>query len=203
MSSLQPAVKLILDALLSVNLTMESFVSTAVSMEFISHPVLKSFMGGGIKTLLDSFLQNDLIRLAASNWGMTHVRTVYQQQMLSLTCKENGFHFLTAKMTEEQLQGFDIKDLMKRMMTIAPDLWKLLETLHAADSRINYQRAWTQKRSKMKHEDTRDASHIRKGNVSEIEMADVQPSHRLNILLSCLICYHRVKPTDFASKTLG
>ncbi len=94
--------------------------------------------------------------------------------MLSLTYKENGFHFLTAKMNEEQLQSFNIKDLMKRMMTIAPDLWELLETLHAANSQINYQRAWTQKRSKMKHKGTREASHIRKGNVSEIEMADVQ-----------------------------
>ena len=57
MFSLQPAVKLILNALLSINLTMsESFVSTAVSTEFISHPVLKSFMDGGIKILLDSFL---------------------------------------------------------------------------------------------------------------------------------------------------
>ena len=76
------------------------------------------------------------------------MKIYYKKEMSNLTSKENGFHFLTAKMTEEQLQSFDVEDIMKRIMVIAPDLWRLMETLHAANSWINHQRAWTQKRLK-------------------------------------------------------
>ena len=76
---------------------------------------------------------------------------IYKKEMSNLTSKENEFHFLTAKMTEEQLQSFDVEDIMKRIMVIAPDLWRLMETLHATNSWINHQRAWTQKRLKKVH----------------------------------------------------
>jgi hypothetical protein len=88
--------------------------------------------------------------------------------MTDLTSKENGFHFLTAKMSQKQLQNFDVDELMKRMMVIAPDLWRLMGTLHAANSRINDQRAWTQKRSKKAREGKGE------GPNGDIEMADVQ-----------------------------
>ena len=83
--------------------------------------------------------------------------------MSKLTSKDNGFHFLTAKMTQEQLQSFDIEDLMKRIMAIAPDLWRLMETLHAADSQINYQRTWAQKRSKNVLKAKREGGYKRRG----------------------------------------
>ena len=57
---------------------------------------------------------------------------IYKKEMTDLTSKENGFHFLTAKMTQKQLQNFDVDQLMKRMVVIAPDLWRLMETLNAA-----------------------------------------------------------------------
>ena len=37
--------------------------------------------------------------------------------------KENGFHFLTAKMTQEQLQSFDIEDIMKRIIVRIEEIW--------------------------------------------------------------------------------
>jgi hypothetical protein len=64
---------------------------------------------------------------------MAHAISIYKDQMSKLTWKENGFHFLTAKLTEEQLRSFDVEDLIKRIMALAPDLWKLMENLHAAD----------------------------------------------------------------------
>jgi hypothetical protein len=155
----QAAVKLILDAVKSTNLTIESFMIAAISMEeCISHPLSRSFLNRGIKTLLDGLLENILAFSAVSSWGMMQAMSVYKKQMSNLTSKENGFHFLTAKITEEQLRNFDIEDLMKWMSIIAPDLWKLIETLHAADSWINYMRAWTQKRSKKKREGKREDS---------------------------------------------
>ena len=52
MSNLQQAtVKLILDALRSTDLTTESFVIMVISTE---NPLARSFLNGGIETLLDS-----------------------------------------------------------------------------------------------------------------------------------------------------
>jgi hypothetical protein len=175
MSNLQQAaVKTILDVLQSADFTIETFLITAISEGCINHPLSTSFLEGGIETLLDGFLQNNLTHSAVSNWGMIQAVSIYQQQMSNLTYKGSGFHFMTAKMTEEQLRNFDIKDLMERMITIAPDLWKLVEKLHAADSRINYQRTWTQKRSKKAQGVKRKA-----GRDGDIEMEDVQTAQEL------------------------
>ena len=132
MSNLQQAtVKLILDALHSSNLTIESFVIMAISAE---NPLSRSFLNDGIETLLDNFLQNDMLSVTLSNWVTFQAMKIYKKEMTNLTSKENGFHFLTSKMTQKQLQNFDVDDLMKRMMDIAPDLWRLMETLHAGNS---------------------------------------------------------------------
>ena len=143
MSILQQAtVKLILDSLRSTDLTIETFVIMAISTDSDS-PLSRSFLNGGIESLFDSLLQNDLISVTVSNWVTFQAMKIYKKEMTDLTSKENGFHFLTAKMTQKQLQNFDVADLMKRMMVIAPDLWRLMETLHAANSQINHQHAWT------------------------------------------------------------
>ena len=43
---------------------------------------------------------------------------IYKKEMLNLTSKENGFHFLTAKMAQQQLRNFNVEDIMNRMMVI-------------------------------------------------------------------------------------
>ena len=176
MSNLQQAtVKLILDALHSTNLTIESFVIMAISTEECDmNPLSRSFLDGGIEILLDSLLQNGLICSTVSNWVILQAMKIYKKEMSKLTSKDNGFHFLTAKMTQEQLQSFDIEDIMKRIMVIAPNLWRLMETLHAADSRINYQRTWTQKRSKKRDGKGEEGYKRNHGPEGDIEMADVQ-----------------------------
>ena len=101
MSNLQQAtVKLILDALHSSNLTIESFVIMAIS-ESAENPVSRSFLNDGIETLLDSFLQNDMLSITLSNWVTFQAMKIYGKEMKNLTSKENGFHFLTSKTTAE------------------------------------------------------------------------------------------------------
>jgi hypothetical protein len=176
MSNLQQAtVTLILDALRSTNLTIQSFVITAIS-EFRENPVSRSFLSGDIETLLDSLLWNESVSVTVSNWVTFQAMKIYKKEMSNLTSKENRFHFLTAKMTQKQLQDFNVEDLMKRMMTIAPDLWRLMETLHAGNSQINHQRTRTQKRLKKVRECKGEDGHKRKGPEIEgdIEMADVR-----------------------------
>ena len=70
MSTLQQAtVKLILNALHSTNLTIESFVIMAISTEECDmNPLSRAFLDGGIEILLDSLLQNGLICSTVSNW---------------------------------------------------------------------------------------------------------------------------------------
>ena len=172
MSDLQhETVKLILNALLSMNITLHSFVNMAISTE---NPLSRSFLNGGVEILLDNLLENDLISVTVSNWITSQAIKLYKKEISDLTSKENGFHFLTAKMTQKQLQNFDVEDLMKRMMAIAPDLWRLVETLHAGNSRINDQRAWTQKKLKKVHGGKGEGGHRRKGPEGDIEMADIQ-----------------------------
>ena len=172
MSDLQhETVKLILNALLSMNITLHSFVNMAISTE---NPLSRSFLNGGVEILLDNLLENDLISVTVSNWITSQAIKLYKKEISDLTSKENGFHFLTAKMTQKQLQNFDVEDLMKRMMAIAPDLWRLVETLHAGNSRINDHRAWTQKKSKKVHGGKGEGGPRRKGPEGDIEMADIQ-----------------------------
>jgi hypothetical protein len=75
---------------------------------------------GGIETMLDGLLQIDLISATMSNWVISQAMKIYKKEMSNLTTsKESGFHSLTAKMTQEQLQSFDVEDVMRRIMDIA------------------------------------------------------------------------------------
>ena len=86
MSNLQQAtVKLILNALRSTDLTTESFVTVAISTE---NPLAQSFLNGGIETLLDSLLQNDLISITVSNWVTFQAMKIYKKEMTDLTSKD-------------------------------------------------------------------------------------------------------------------
>ena len=79
MSNLQQAtVKLILDALRSTDLTIESFVIMAISTENL---LAQSFLNGGIETLLDSLLQNDLISITVSKWVTFQAMKIYKKEM--------------------------------------------------------------------------------------------------------------------------
>ena len=135
--------------------------------------------------MLENLVRNELIHATVSNWVVLEAMKVYKKEMMNLTSKENGFHnfhFITAKMTQEQLKKFDVEDIMKQIIIIAPHLWRLMETLHAANTRINHQRAWTQKKSKkvtIRHgERNREDAHKRMGPQvgpeGDIEMADIQ-----------------------------
>ena len=77
MSDLQQAtVKLVLDALHSTNLTIESFMMMAISVE---NPLSRSFLNGGIETLLDSLHQNVLISVIMSNWVTRQAMKIYKE----------------------------------------------------------------------------------------------------------------------------
>src|ERR1700678_267479 len=126
MSNLQQeTVKVILDALHSTNLTIESFMIMAISTE---NPLSRSFLNGGVETLLDNLLETDLICVTVSKWVAFQAIKIYRKEMTDLTSKESGFQFLTAKLTQKQLKNFDVEDLMKRPL-IEPLLNKISHIL--------------------------------------------------------------------------
>ena len=86
----QETVKLILDALLSMNITIHSFVNMALSTE---NPLSRSFLNGGAEILLDNFLENDLISVTVSKWITFQAIKIYKKEMSYLTSKGNGFHY--------------------------------------------------------------------------------------------------------------
>ena len=120
MSNLQQeTVKVILDALHSTNLTIESFVIMAISTE---NPLSRSFLNGGVETLLDNLLETDLICVTVSKWVAFQAMKIYKKEMTDLTSKKSGFQFLTAKLTQKQLQNFDVESLSNFDLEVAGPL---------------------------------------------------------------------------------
>ena len=85
----QETVKLILDALFSMDITIHSFVNMALSTE---NPLSRS-LNGGAEILLDNFLENDLISVTVSKWITFQAIKIYKKEMSYLTSKGNGFHY--------------------------------------------------------------------------------------------------------------
>jgi hypothetical protein len=120
MSNLQQeTVKVILDALHSTDLTIESFVIMAISTE---NPLSRSFLNGGVETLLDNLLETDLICVTVSKWVAFQAMKIYKKEMTDLTSKKSGFQFLTAKLTQKQLQNFDVESLSNFDLEVAGPL---------------------------------------------------------------------------------
>ena len=91
MSDLQQAtVKLVLDALHSTNLTIESFVMIMMAIS-AENSLSRSFLNGGIEMLLDSLRQNNLISVTVSNWVTRQAMKICKEEMSNLTSKENGY----------------------------------------------------------------------------------------------------------------
>jgi hypothetical protein len=67
--------------------------------------------------------------------GFSKRTKAYQAQVLQLTKKGSGPHFLPSKITNEQLMENKIENLSTQMNHHAPDLWRLIANLLAADQR--------------------------------------------------------------------
>ena len=93
MADLQQAtVKLVLDALHSTNLTIESFIM--IMMAICGEPSLKVLLEWRychIEMLLDSLHQKVLISVTVSNWVTWQAMKIYKEEMLNLTSNENSY----------------------------------------------------------------------------------------------------------------
>ena len=91
----------------------------AISTE---NPLSRSFLNGGVETLLDNLLETDLICVTVSKWVAFQAMKIYKKEMTDLTSKKSGFQFLTAKLTQKQLQNFDVESLSNFDLEVAGPL---------------------------------------------------------------------------------
>ena len=111
-----------------------------LSNTFEDHPVTLSIVED-LDAILDTVKSAGATSDQTERWVFRGAEQGYQAQLLQLTKKESGFHFLPSKITNAQLMETKIENLSKQMNHHAPDLWRLVANLLAADPAADRRRA--------------------------------------------------------------
>lgn len=106
---------------------------------FEDHPTTLSLSDDG-DAILNLFKSSNGTSALTTRWVYRVAKETYRTQMHELTKKENGFHFLASKTTEDQLTWSTIEALSTQMQNCAPDLWQLVAELLMADPTANLMR---------------------------------------------------------------
>jgi len=139
MSNLQylNEVKSILNAFEDSEITVHQFLHGLLSMNiFGDHPITLSIIED-LDTILDTVSSARATSDRARKWVFQSAEKGYQAQVLQLTKKESGLHFLPGKITNDQLMENKIENLSTQMNNHAPDLWRLITNLLAADPTVD------------------------------------------------------------------
>ncbi|GLB39303.1 hypothetical protein LshimejAT787_0604650 [Lyophyllum shimeji] len=75
------------------------------------------------------------------------MKVAYASEILSLTRRDSGLHYIAQGITEDRLREFEIEDITKQMSSHAPLVWELLDELFSANPRLRYKREWGRKRA--------------------------------------------------------
>lgn len=133
-------VKNILNAFEDSEITAYQFLHELLSTNtFEDHPVTLSIVED-LDAILDTVKSAGATSDQTKQWIFRSAEKGYQAQVLQLTKKETGSHFLPAKITNTQLTETKIENLSRQMNHHAPDLWKLVANLLAADPAANQRR---------------------------------------------------------------
>ncbi|EDR15496.1 uncharacterized protein LACBIDRAFT_321367 [Laccaria bicolor S238N-H82] len=126
-------VKCILNAFEDSDLTAHQFLhALLLTNTFEDHPVTLSIIED-LDTILDTVSAGRATSDQARQWVFRSAQKGYQAQVFQLTKKESGLHFSPGKMTNAQLMENKIEKLSTQMKDHAPDLWRLVAYLLAAD----------------------------------------------------------------------
>ena len=126
-------VKCILNAFEDSEITAYQFLHGLLSTNvFEDHPITLSIIED-LDTILDTLISARATSDQTGKWVFRSAEKRYQTQVLQLTKKESGLHFLPGKITNDQLMENKIEKLSMQMHHHAPDVWKLVANLLAAD----------------------------------------------------------------------
>jgi hypothetical protein len=95
-----------------------------------------------VEEILEFLINHSKAGSIALRWACRRTTATYTSEVARLVQRENGLHFTAKKTTAERLREFDINALASKMQALAPNLWSLLDSLLAADSKVNYKREW-------------------------------------------------------------
>ncbi len=114
----------ILNVLLSHNLTIPT--------------IINHLLDGGHHKLRDDLLKNTTAILGALyrhqpdtvfSWAFDLVSQCLQSEILALTQSQHGFYFNLKQASASSLQASFMQDIAKKMKTVTPHLWGLLQSL--------------------------------------------------------------------------
>ena len=95
-----------------------------------------------VEGIMDFLLTHSKAGGFVMKWARRMTMATYVSEVAQLIHRASGFHFTAKKTTAARLQEFNIDELASRMSVLAPNLWSLLDSLLAADPKINYKREW-------------------------------------------------------------
>jgi hypothetical protein len=134
-------VKTILNAFEDSEITAHQFLHGLLSTNiFEDHPVTLSIIED-LDAILDTVSSAGATSDGTEKWAFRSAEKGYQAQVLQLTKKESGLHFMPGKITNAQLMENKIENLSTQMNHHAPDLWRLVANLLAADPAADRRRA--------------------------------------------------------------
>ncbi|KAJ7078049.1 hypothetical protein B0H15DRAFT_805015 [Mycena belliarum] len=128
-----------LDALLaafqSQQLQISHFVVSVLQhSSFTKHPAVLDLLTHS-SDILNALLNHPESAQSTINWANDIIKANYSAAIKELAAKENGWHFIAAKATAEQLESFRIEDIARDIRLLAPELWDLIGLMLTADQR--------------------------------------------------------------------
>lgn len=116
--------KIILNAFEDSEITAYQFLHGLLSTNiFEDRPVTLSLVED-LDAILDTVKSAEATSDQTNQWVFRSAEKGYQAQVLQLTKKESGSHFLPGKITNAQLTETKIENLSRQMKHHAPDLWR-------------------------------------------------------------------------------
>ena len=134
-------IKIILNAFEDSEITAHQFLHGLLSTNiFEDHPVTLSIIED-LDAILDTMSSAGATSDRTEQWVFRSAEKGYQVQVLQLTKRESGLHFLPGKITSAQLMENKVEILSTQMNNHAPDLWRLVANLLGADPAADRRRA--------------------------------------------------------------
>ncbi|KAI1783104.1 hypothetical protein LXA43DRAFT_1135135, partial [Ganoderma leucocontextum] len=84
--------------------------------------------------LLDALETDPATSPAVATWATVFTRNVCRDELLALTHRDAGLHFTAKYASQDQLENFNISQLVEQYRTAAPVLWGLIQVLLDADA---------------------------------------------------------------------
>ena len=120
-----------LNELISFTLHDPTLRSHPLVVEIINHPT----------GVIDAILSYPPLREPITSWALSLTDKSHARSIQQLIDVRNGWHFTASQTSIEQIQEFRLEDLIKKVKSDAPALWRSITGLLSADNKLVRQRS--------------------------------------------------------------